>query len=587
MPLIEKSKEFLDLYRDRIEKGGSEVYTKYFEDVKNSRKAFNQIIPDDIIWKASDLEMKTGNDYNDLLRETYSQFLVPLFTAVTKKQMESLSAANWRFEIEGNSKLGSQLKKSVDKEIRRIITTENFMQRIMMGYYHYCVDGVMITQTVSKDASRKLIYKEKDNKGKYKTQVYPNGNSVDIIVYDPLGVILDWDCNYSRIRDTSRFAIVTVGWYEADYIKENYPDIPPIEVGKVIDNYKRELIEQNGTKKDQYIPVREYYLPNGYYYTIVADQFIVDERPNSNGSGDRIPINVAPQFYNPDCVYGFTPWSIMREAISLMSMAINQTVDNNSFNNNAPFFTYTGSGLEGMSLNKWEKNAVVEINPVGQKGAAIQDIFTKPSINDISQSAQFLFEQGLNFLFFVTGSSPASFGIQEKQIRTNDVASIINQSIVRSDSDMALKLESGFMNPTMWDILQIFNVDYEKFKFSEQEIPKEFFDNIKNIRVVNGSYLPEDKINRMGKAQFLKQNAYMNPAAYNLTSVDSEVLDSAGIVPSEYMKDPATVMQERIIQMVIQTGLDPNGFTPEQQQMIQQLAQIATQKEQQEYADEA
>lgn len=67
-----------------------------------------------------------------------------------------------------------------------------------------------------------------------------------------------------------------------------------------------------------------------------------------------------------------------------------------------------------------------------------------------------------------------TFGMQDKQIRVTSVADMIGEALVRSDSDIAKRIENSFYNPVTWDILRIFYTRYEYFDFQEQSIPPDF-----------------------------------------------------------------------------------------------------------------
>ena len=137
---------------------------------------------------------------------------------------------------------------------------------------------------------------------------------------------------------------------------------------------------------------------------------------------------------------------------------------------------------------------------------------------EITPGAEFLYSQGMNGIFYVTGTNSMAFGIQEKQIRTAQAAEMIGASLVRSDSDIAKKIECSFFNPVTWDFLRIFYVNYDAFPtFKENNIPKDFLKNYKSVRVVNGSYLTVDKAERLGKLQQVLQLAYMNEESLKLT----------------------------------------------------------------------
>lgn len=540
--MIVNKPEILKKYTERL-KLCEDAYEDTFERIKNARYAFDQILPEDIKYKSTDAySQNVGNDPDGEKVESQSQIMVPIFTAIAKKIMEDLNANPIRPEVEANNSSGETIKDSVEQKMTETFTQENIMQRLLYGYRHAVIDGVMISQVVAKEMTQRLIYPDG------KTKAISMGMGIDIVVYDPLTTFMDPNCLPHNPRKTSEFIIVTIGKFDEDYIKQRYGEdvAAGIASTRVADNYKKSIEKNHGVSKETSVVVREYYLKNGMCYVVVGDSVIVEERTASNGCGDMIPINIAPLHYSSENPYGIPLWYMVAEPVAMMSRAMNQIADNNALNNYAPFVLFKGSQINAYTLNSWRKNAVIEIAPSANRNASIEDVFTKLSYPDMSQSALFMYNQALQMLFYVTGTNPMAFGVQDKQIRTNDVANLMASSMIRSDSDIAKKIEIGFMNPVMWDILRIFAVHYERFEFDPNLVPPTFLENIKNVRVVNGSYLPEDKMNRMGRASALRQFSAQNPAGYDLGSVETESLKSIGYSnPNKYIKSPNEVRLEQ------------------------------------------
>ena len=423
----------------------------------------------------------------------------------------------------------------------------------------------MITQAVTKKEYRRRI------KPDGVVDSIPIGRTIPIIAYDPLTTILDWNAKVGKVAETSEFIIVTLGTFYLDYVRKHWADkaeeVQALIASENIDNYKSTLEQEAGTSKSTYsdsVMLREYYTADGYRHVIANDRVLLETSVVSNGIMDRIPFDVAPIWDDPDSVYGMTLWNLLEPTIQVINTALNQILDSNALNAKMPFFTFKGTlKSAGLTLDSFAANEIVELDPKvlatfnvsgGSSKFAIQDMITKMQFPDITQAGVFLFETALKAIWFVTGLNPESLGgIQEKQIRNEMVAGMIQQSALRSSSKIVKNLELGFMNPTCWHLVDIFEMYYDDFpEFKEAGIPREFLKSLKEIRVVNGSYLPADKNTQMEKAIFLSNRAAMNQT-YDQEKVEANLLKNAGEAnPQKWFRPPEELIREQNAMRVLE-----------------------------------
>ncbi len=572
---IKVSKDFFPLYKERLQKGET-VWSEYYKKLKYERQAYLQEIPDDISASASEAAVEVGNDPTGAMKSTHSQMLVPMYTAITKKTREAFSAMPLRFEYEANSQVGLLARRAIQIKLREVYTRAN-MAASQSKAFNYVGGGLIISQTVYKTLDRKVRIDGQ-------TKSILTGGGIDVEIYDPLRVVLDWNAKIGDIRNTSEFCIVTIGDFTAEGIKAKYGfEIAEGEgngsgggsTPRAFDSYKKTLEEDVGENLQNTYPVREYYLKDGSWYTIVNDTYVVNKSFATNGDADRIPINAVVLFPTPDSHMGMTLWDYLKWPVALMSCAVNQVADNNAMNNNAPYLVSKGLGLGGYSMGDFEGD-FLEFNPIGGKNFDIKKYMDRPQIREVTDGAAFMYNKGMEQLFYVAGSTPMDFGVQDKQIRTAGVAEMVSQAIVRSDSDLAVKMENGYMNPTTWDIVQIFYTHYEDFGFDPDSLPREFLENPKAIRVVNGSYLKEDQITRLNRISILIQQAQLDPQRWKWEDLMYEFSEALGVIdPYVYIKTPEEATKERLALMAMQIIGEKGAQDEQVQQIVAQLAELS------------
>jgi len=546
--------EFLDLYRYRLQKC-QEIHGKKFLEIKEARQALKQRMPESSVVKLASNGRYSGNDKNGAKTAKKSKYMFPIYTAVVEKVLQDLAARNPRFDWEANTPEGVDIKDAFDNEFIKSFTYDNNAKEIATARYHGLISGSMITQVTTKKEHRRRM------KSDGVIDSIPVGRTVPIKTYDPLTVMLDWNAIPGKVPETSDFIIVTNGQRSVEFVKKQWgQDVAAQLTSEVVDNYKAQLEQEAGTSRNlnsDSVMLREYYTADGYRHVIANDAILLESSVVSNGTVDRIPFEIATIWDDPDSVYGMTLWNMLEPSIQVLNTALNQILDSNALNAKMPFFAFKGTlKTSGLTLNDYKANEIIEIDPKsvvahnmgnGSAKLAISDMITKLQFPDITQAGVFLFEKGLQAIWYITGLNPETLGgIQEKQIRNEMVASMIQGSALRNSSKIVKAMELGFMNPTCWHLVDIFEMYYDDFpEFAKRGIPREMLKDMKDIRVVNGSYLPSDESSQLQKAQILLQRASVNQS-YNHVKVEENFLKAVGFgSPQIWFAPPEELLQEQ------------------------------------------
>lgn len=514
-----------------------------------ARKAWLNQIPDDIRSAASNEIYLNGYvaespvrdsraasaKGNQALPATCSKMLLPMYKAVGKKMVENMNAIPPRYEWDANRKDYVKVSRSLEKEFAKFHTKMNLGGKTPRLIKHFVRDGVFVQQTVFKKLLENVRSWENGRPGN--EPVYNKG-AIDYILYDPMTCYFDWDADPLDYRRTARFIIVTIS--DALTVKgfmSKYPKFAENLLGGFAateDNLNQEsgnkilgLEKPNGT-----VTLREYYKNDGKFYVIVNDQYVVDEGYSSNGDMSYIPVNVG--FCYDDYI---TLWEDLKWPVAAMSNAFNQVADNVSFNNTAPIYVLGDVMVDPLAYDPADGRKIYQINPMSKQIVRAADAMHQFLIPEMTQGSIFMFDKAKESLFYVTGTTDLSFGMQDKQIRIQSVADMIGESLVRSDSDVAKRIENCFYNPVTWDILRIFYCHYDDFDFKDSGIPREFLKDYRNIRVINGSYLPSDRLVRLAKLQEAMKLAAQIPDRTNLEDLFYDLYEAIGFVdPYRYLK---------------------------------------------------
>lgn len=567
--------QLLQEFRENLNKG-QEVFREKHLEIRRSRFAEKQIIPDESLHKSTNTQQQSGNDPNNDGTWGNSAYEVPLGRAIGEKIVQELTTNIFDHEYGGNSKEGRKVRRAIKRSLRKIYSSVNLRRKFNNGLLNAVFSGTFIAQTITKNEIREIITSNKDENGEYIIDQINLGRIIDLMIYDPLTVIPDFNAYPHDINGTMQWCIVTVGEFTKEYIEAQY-GVELLDLGEgrgnqQFDNYKREVERNAGlrrdTQADATIVVREYYKKDGIRYTFAGDSQLLDVSVNSNGIKGRVPIMFAPIWLDNNNIFGQTLESLLRPSIDVLSGTMNQIIDLQTMNVNMPWFADAAaipSMFNGMTLNEFSPRQVIPVENVGFNGVQydVNKAFGRPQLQELTQGSMFVYQECIKMIWYLTGFNEVTLGgIQGKQIRNADVANMINEASLKNSSKIVVQIETELMNPMAWDILQIFNLHYDDFPdLKENGVSRDVLRDFKNVRVINGSSLPTDQINRVAKIERMLQIGQFAPQSVDWRAILEDWFDAVGVADeSIYLLDPLQVVTEQqagaLLQLVQEQGIE-------------------------------
>jgi len=562
-----KYKDILSDYNYRWTEGQNKFSRKY-DEIMESRLIMKNLLPS--TWFSDIVHTReVGNDPTGEILATRSQAIYPIASAIAEKLRTDLKANDATFEIVGNDLEGTKTAEGMEKIMRNTYTLTNTRKRYMHGLDHLVLSGTMLAQP-------RCELLEEITHGQNDTEIKSElGRSLTFTLYDPLTSMIDWNANPMDVQDTATWAIVTIGRFSKDTLEETWGieieghddfDAAGNMTGSyaMVDQHKIALEGAAGLELSTGLVVREYYLNNGKRYVVLQDSFILDEAMVVGSVKGQIPIMVTPFIADPDSVYGTTLPRFLETPLQITSTVLNQVGDLNALKTNMPMITFKGmidGGAMGMALETMEPGTILELNvPKDARFASggvnmdmdINKAIGRPPIEEISQGASWLFEKAMESIWYLTGLSPTSLGgFQEKQIRIESVADMINQSSLRNSSALVMNLEANFYNPMTRAFVRFMGIYYEGFpELKSGDIAQESLANMRSIRIANGSYLPADKLQEQAINEYMYQLFLGNPSVLDGTKIMNNLIESMGRVPARYMRDPLeTMLQDQAVNL--------------------------------------
>jgi len=598
-----KYEELIVEYQTRIQDAQTKHADK-FKSIRNARLLLKQVLPEAATDKlVADTDSVPGNNVES---ENRSMYCPPVALAIKEKMIEDLTASPFEFVYEHNDPSGKAKAEIFMEEFKRTFTQENIMAEHSMNLINLLDSGTIISVPIIKSMSSSVILDVKDDDGKItqKVQALDNGSSLGFYSYDVLRTLIDPNAEPHRVQKTAEWIVITAGEKSAEYIKQKYDvDVSILNVsdesfgaGKagsktylVVDTYKKELEEISGLENKSGFVIREYFLTNGKKYTILEDQFVIADTWNSARIYGELPVIICPAVVDPESPYGIPLMDKLEPSIELVATAINLVADNTIMRNKFPWITLKGlidpnamSQLTSGMYNSF--NNIMELNPAGLKHIpnlnlkSVIDLFAKPEFQEVTSGSQFLYSEGMNNIWLITGLNPANMsGRQEKQIRVESVAQMINQASMRNSSGVVKNLDTYYFNVKCRMFQYMYYAHYDKFPaLKDAGITRDDIANFKNIRIVNGSYLPEDQMTRGMKAQVVMNRGMINQLTYDPNKVEEYYLKSVGLRLEDFERDPVGGLDEGIIEDLLG---DLKQLGPEK--FAQKLATISQQKQQQ------
>ncbi len=577
-----------ELFKNRVQKG-TETYKSTWRAIYYSKKAFQQVMPDD-------LEGVANNTQED--GDVVSRFVFPGQTFIGKKMMEDLTALPFRFETIGNNPMGHAGSRGVQHKLKQIYSRVGMMRKVVHNMYNFVVGGTSIVEPITyRDRYTQIKKVNSENKPwDLETDEMSSSRVIDIKTYDPMMTILDWNADPADIERTSRFIITAEGFYSQDEIAEMWSESVAEKVaeGGIVGDWKlfsefenselktlkKNLQEMVGFKVDLVdspgvYAYTKYFTGDGLVHEFIGGYYIGSNVVN-NRIADRIPFVITPSFPHPDNPFGVTLWDYLKVAIQIASNAVNTIVDATEDNRSMPWVVDNELAMDGLTLEELKDRDFIGVSGgAGFEQLDLNKAIYKLESDEVTEGTRFMYSIGNEMMYLLAGSNPMEFGVQEKQLRTKGASEMMHSSMVRSDSDMSKKYESGMVNPLTWCIIRIMYSYYDDFGFDPEVIPKEALKNPEMIRVVPGSYLPEDRFTRIGRAVEVVKRSMSNPRSYELSEVEFDYLEALGVPdPHRLVKSGPEILREQLATAIAR--MSPDGQIPEKaQKLLDDLSKLA------------
>ena len=586
-------------YRQRMQ-DSVDTFTGHKKSLKNAWEAYKQILPDDILIESTNM-VEDDDPGAESINLNASKLIYPALTIIAKKSIEDLTAIPPRYEYQAQNKAGEIARVASEYKLRVVLNASKMATTMEHLLTYAVIEGLGIAQVTTRVKKDVVMVDGKE-------EVLNNERIVDMNVYSALKTYLDPNSSSADIPGTSNYIIVTVGIYDEHWVNDNFPEYfaskgEDLEVspaymmgdeamrqrlraessaseGYNIDDGEDDVLSvEAGVDKSSLIvfKVREYYEANtGYFRVVINDEWLSKPIPVPNGRKSGIPFVIVQSMPDTNNPYGMTLYDILRNPIVMASRAINQISDASAMNQRMPFFVWKGANLgDSTTMTDWTPNTVVPVmRPSDIQN--IRDMFYRPEIKELSKGAEALMQIGEGLVWMLAGTnSTAITGQQSPQIQTNGIAQMLQYAARRSNSAIARRIET-LLNTVLWYIYQVFYIYYPDFGFDEAEVPREYFKDFKNIRVVPGSYLPEDIMSRIGRAQEVLNVAMAAPDAFELEVVIGDWLRALGVaVPDRILKDAEEQMAEQLAMIIAQSAGEGMLEDPKVKQMIDKLVELA------------
>lgn len=533
------SKRYSDIlkeYKERLERG-TNTYAKKYDEMRYSGQARKNIMPEDIKQACTDTQSDNASNY-----------LMPALNWVHDKVKQEISVNQPQFKLKGNNPIGVEEEREFNYKLREFLSYNNFGYKSQFGYDYGINKGTIVEVTVFKEL-QEFFYGE--------PEPVSLGGSIDFLYFDPMMVMPDPDASPQDIANTCEWCIITLGFYSYENIKKRYPEYDNAVMspgskygvnfsGSINDEYLRkqqELAGNESMSEGHSIAVRKYFLrESGKVYTIVNDAVIVEEAMNHMLITNRMPVNICALDPDPDCIFGYTTWEKIKYSVAMASRALNMLLDNASFNNSFPIVLLANTNPKVIPAGNDTQFRFLELDdPLGI--GDIRALMQKIQFPEVTNGMQLMLNFANEMISLLTGVTPASMGVQAKQMRTAGEAGIYQNAILQNSSKIVLNIENSHINPVIWDMMRIFKSHYDKFGFTR--VSKDFLANYKNVHVVNGSTLAIDKASQTDWMTYAFTRAMQAPSLWQQYRLEEEGIESFGKDPRSYLKSPEEIQQEQ------------------------------------------
>lgn len=525
--------------------------------MKEEEIAYNYLFPQRVRDQVKDL------DDDDYYNPNYSQYFpsdyphaIGIYTDFMLTNMPFL-------ELEGNEPLSQRSIDQINKNIKKIITTDNIERSIKSIIRRGMRKSVCACELIPVDQVRSGLIVGDDGI-KEEENTIEKGH-VKLIKYPPEDTFIDPMADPDDIRNTAEYCIIDVellsvdmfkyraeqeGWeYEETWLNTGY--------GQFTYNMESRGISGQNISSRKKMLVSKMFESDGTIKVILNDMYLLKEGLNSKLS-KWMPLIFYSSIGGGTTPYDSMLWKQMRQAVMGKGVILSSSLD--SIGKNISACTFYGGPDHKMDSNlaDYDSDQIVPILKSSPDKPLAND-FHRITFPEITQGMVFAIEQFNMDISQITNISSLSRGEQNKQVRTNAIASQLMSPTITKESSYIQQLEDTFFKELGRDFIWIFYAFYPYYEMSNEKIedmyvPRDILRSIKNVRVKNGSTLPEDQIGVVQKLlSFMEIVLATAEDNFDVNEILMDVAKYMDIPAEKYKLSP----MESIIKTLIETGIDP------------------------------
>lgn len=484
--------------------------------------------------------------------------------------------------LEGNKPMSEQVVTQINDNVRRIITTDSLDRKIRAVVRKGLRKSVCACELVPTEKTIEGMIVA-DN-GTEQMDINNEKGHVDLISYPPEDTFIDPYADPDDMRNTAEYCIVDMatmsiarfksvaeeeGWeYEEKWLNSG---------GHKFTNYQdaQQISGRNLVRRREVVQISKMYERDGMVTIVLNDQYVLKRAMNAKGC-KRMPLIFYRSVSGGSTAYDRMLWKQMREAVLGKSVVLSGIMDSIGKQLRSPIY-YGGNDptIEG-DVSQFGPDMIVKVQKSSPEKPLAYD-FHQLKFNVITNEIVAGLDAFEKDIAQITNISGLAKGSQDKQVRTNMIAQQLMEPTLTKESSYIRQLEDSFFKELGIDMLWILYARYPEFQISDTQNERLYVDravlrSIKNVRVKNGSTLPEDQMSTVQKLMTFLQ-IILNTAEDNF-DVDDILMDVAkhmGIPAEKYRLNP----MEAIIKMMIQQGIDPSVANQLAQQFMAQIQEKA------------
>lgn len=551
--------------------------------------AYNNILPQ------YDPQGKINPNVNSYNKEfTTSRYFIPHYQVAVDTYIESMvnNMPYIEFDTSRGAATGDEAM-AINRIFRTTALADDFFVEMASVLRHGVRKGICVSELVPVEKKISGIRWVNGKEEKYEKSYKGHFR---LIRYNPETTYIDPNADPDRVQETASYIIVDHGIYSQamfeKVMRENNWSYDPQELkpGNYRDSRIAYLRNLEGVSDDLHgYKISKVFFSDGMVDVIVNDEYLVSHKLNSKGLRE-MPLIVYVSYAGGNTPYNRMLWCLMRQAVLGHSVSINLALDANGKNINGSKFT-TLPGLANKDTRSVGKNRYIYVQGVPQGSTLEKEIF-QPTYTDITNGSLLLNNQFASDAQRISRLSSLETGSQgPQQVRTDGIAQAMSSSSITKQSAFVKQAENTFFRTFArhwWWILFSRYDDFEELKGVPQPdgtfingIPRELLEDIKAIRIKNGSTLPEDQMSNLQRLITMLDVVIKtgSESGYDTTEIMDSIFEQMGIPNVQRFKlDTPQAIAKHLMLAGIPPELAIQGtqmFLAQMQKAIQQQQQGA------------